>query len=443
MTIKGSNETSRRKFLKNVASAAAGTIILPNIIPSSAIGATPPSDRIVMAVIGSGSQGRSNMNDFMRLKQWEGKLQFVAVCDVDKTNLERGSTMINTYHKNKSCRTYEDYRELLEKEPLDAVSIAIPDHWHSFIYIAAANKKVNMYGEKPLARSLKESKMILDAVKRNGIIFQTGSWQRSQPHFRHACELVRNGRIGKINYAEVGLPNGGRSVGTPPVQAIPEGLNWDFWLGSAPKVPFRGILHWDWRWILDYSGGQLTDWAGHHIDIAQWGLGMDRTGPVEVSGMGVYPHEGIYDVPVEYDITCKFANGLTMRVANQTRLPRGAGATWYGEKGWIRVDRGAQRGLQASDPAILAETMGANDTRLYESNNHWNNFLECVRDKKETIAPAEVAHRAISVALLGEVAMQTGEVIKWDPDKEEIIGNERASRLMLRPLRAPWTLPTA
>ena len=443
MTIKGSNETSRRKFLKNIASAAAGTVILPNIIPSSVIGATPPSDRIVMGVIGAGSQGNSNMNDFMRLKQWIGKLQYVAICDLDDAYLERGKLKVNGYHNNKDCRTYKDYREFLEKETLDAVSIAVPDHWHYHTYTAVADKKINLYGEKPLARSLKESRAILDSVQRNGVIFQTGSWQRSQPHFRHACELVRNGRIGKINYAEVGLPNGQRLIGTPPVQDLPSGIDWNTWLGSAPKVPYRGVCHYDWRWILDYSGGQLTDWAGHHIDIAQWGLGMDRTGPVEISGIGVYPHEGLYDVPVEFDINCKFANGLTMRVANQTRLARGAGATWYGEKGWIRVDRGAQRGLQASDPAILQEVMGANDTRLYASDNHWNNFLECVRDKKETIAPAEVAHRAISVALLGEIAMQTGEVIKWDPDKEEIIGNERASRMMLRPMRAPWKFPTA
>ena len=440
MAIRKSIETSRRKFIKNIASAAVGTVVLPNIIPSSAIGATPPSDRIVMGIIGMGGQGRVNIHEFMRLKQWEGKLQFVALCDLDKGHLERGKGIIDTFHKNKDCRTYEEYREFYEKEKLDAVSIAVPDHWHSFTYIEAANHKVSMYGEKPLARSIGESKAILNAVKRNGVTFQTGSWQRSRDNFLQACELVRNGRIGKITYTEVGLPNGTRLIGTPPVQEVPEGLNWELWLGSAPRVPYRGTCHANWRWILDYSGGQLTDWAGHHIDIAQWGLGIDRTGPVEISGTGVYPREGLYDVPVEYDFTCKFANGLTMRVANEARLPLGAGATWYGEKGWIRVDRGR---LLSSDPKILEEKMGAGDTRLYASDNHWNNFLECVRDKKETIAPVEVAHRAISVALLGEIAMQTGEVIKWDPDKEEIIGNERASRMLTRPLRAPWKLPTA
>ena len=437
MNSENLNAPSRRKFLKKVASVTAGAVILPNIIPSAVLGmngATPPSDRIVMGVIGSGSQGMGNVHEFMRLGSMA---RFVAMCDVDKKNLESARQRINQYNKSDDCRVYEDYRELLEKETLDAMLIAVPDHWHSLTYIATANKKIDVYGEKPLARSIKEGQAIVEAVKRNGIIWQTGSWQRSQSNFLHAAELAINGRIGKIKYTEVGLPTGTSPIGTPPVMEVPAELNWDFWLGSAPKVPFRGVYHWNWRWILDYSGGQLTDWAGYHIDIAHWGLGLDRTGPIEIAGEGVYPREGIYDVPIEYDFLCKYANGMNVRVANNSRVK--GGVVWFGENGWIHVDRGH---LQASDPKILDEKMGAGDTRLYKSENHWKNFLECVKSRKETITPADIAHRSISVGLLGEIAMQTREVIKWDPDKQEIIGNERASRMLLRPMRAPWKLPT-
>ena len=433
------DKSTRRNFLKRSAAVATGVMILPQIIPSSALGMgdkLPPSDRIVMGAIGTGSQGTSNMKDFLALKN---QVQFVAVCDVDTKHSDNAKRLIDETNKNTDCRTYGDYREFLEKEKLDAVSIALPDHWHGIIYSAAANKKLDVYGEKPICRTIKDGQTIVSAVKKNNIIWQTGSWQRSQPNFHHAVELVRNGRIGKIKYIEVGLPNGSKGIGTPPVKEVPPELNWEMWLGPALKVPYRGISHWNWRWILDYSGGQLTDWAGHHIDIANWGAELESTGPVEISGAGVYPGDGIYNVPVEYDFLCKYANGIEMRVANSSRLVHGGGATWYGEKGWINVDRGR---LEASDPKILQEVIGENEVQIYKSDNHWQNFIDCVRSRKETVAPIEVAYRAISVALLGEIAMTTGQKIQWDPEKQEIIGNPMASRLLTRPYRQPWTLPT-
>jgi predicted dehydrogenase len=434
------DKSSRREFVKQSAKLVAGAIILPNIIPASALGkggSTTPSDRIVIGAIGTGSQGMSNMGDFLELKN---TVQFVAVCDVDADHLAKAKQTVDEANKNTDCRTYGDFREFLEKEKLDAVSIALPDHWHGIIYTAAVNKKLNVYGEKPICRTIKDGQTIVNAVKKNNIIWQTGSWQRSQAHFHRAAELVINGRIGKIKYIEVGLPNGNRGIGTPPIKNVPPELNWEMWLGPALKVPYRGISHWDWRWILDYSGGQLTDWAGHHIDIANWGAGLEHTGPVEISGTGVYPLDGIYNVPVEYDFLCKYANGIEMRVANEMRFKNVPGTTWYGEKGWIHVNRGNQ--LTASDPKILGEVIGENEIHLYKSENHWQNFIDCVRSGKPAIAPVEVAYRAISVGLLGEIAMTTGETIKWDPDKEEIIGNPRASRLLSRPYRQPWQLPT-
>jgi predicted dehydrogenase len=433
------NKSSRREFVKNSARIAAGALILPNIIPAKALGKggfTPPSDRVVMGAIGVGSQGTSNMNDFLELKN---AVQFVSVCDVDSAHIARAKKIVDDTYKNKDCRTYGDFREFLEKEKLDAVSIALPDHWHGIIYTAAANKGMDVYGEKPICRTIEDGKAIVGAVKKNNIIWQTGSWQRSQPHFHHGAELAINGRVGKINYIEVGLPDGGKGIGTPPVKEVPPELNWEMWLGPALKVPYRGVSHWDWRWILDYSGGQLTDWAGHHIDIANWGAGLEHTGPVEIAGSGVYPIDGIYNVPVEYDFLCKYANGINMRVANAARQRFGMGTTWYGDKGWIHVDRGER--ISASDPKILDEKIGDNEIKLYKSDNHWQNFVDCVKSRKPAIAPVEVAYRAISVALLGEIAMTTGETIKWDPDKEEITGSPRASRLLGRPYRQPWSHP--
>ncbi len=431
-------EKSRRDFIRNSVAAMAGTILLPTIIPGSALGKngfTAANDRIVMGSIGTGSQGMSNLKDFLKHSQ----SQFVAVCDLDTKHQDNGAAVINQTNGNSDCRKYKDYREFLEKEKLDAVCISVPDHWHSLTYIAAAQKKLDIYGEKPLARSIGESQQIVKAVKQNNIIWQTGSWQRSQAHFLKAAELVYNGRIGKIEKVEVGLPNAQKLIGMPPVVPVPEELDWDFWLGSAPKVEYRGICHWNWRWILDYSGGQLTDWAGHHIDIAHWGLGLDRTGPVEIAGEGVYPAKTeLYNVPIEYDFNCKYKTGVNIRVANSARLKYGMGVTWYGKDGWIHVDRGNK--LTASKENLL-EDLGSDKKALYKSENHFGNFLDCVKSRKETVTPVEVAHRSITVGLLGEIAMTTKQTIKWDPDKEQIVNNAEASKMLMRRFRAPWKLP--
>jgi predicted dehydrogenase len=433
-------KNSRRIFLKNSLSAVAGAIVLPHIIPSSAMGmngVVPPSDRILMGSIGVGSQGSSNLRDFLNFKE----IQYVAMCDLDSGHLEKASAMVTKKTGKDDFRKYKDYREFLEKEKLDAVCISVPDHWHSIAYISAAIKKIDIYGEKPLARSIGEGQQIVKAVQKNKIVWQTGSWQRSLANFHDGAELVFNGRLGKVDHVEVGLPNGNKLIGMPAVQPVPAELDWDFWLGSAPKVPYRGVCHWNWRWILDYSGGQLTDWAGHHIDIAHWGLGLDRTGPIEISGEGVYPGANeLYNVPTEYDFNCKYKSGVTIRVANAARLPMGMGVTWYGEKGWIHVDRGDM--LTASKPELISEKLGDDKKALYNSNSHVGNFLECIRSRKETIAPVEVAHRSISVGLLGEIAMTTKQKIQWDPEKEKIINNAEASKMLMRQFRAPWKLPT-
>ena len=424
---------SRRRFLKDAAGVGLGAAAFPAIVPGSALGAdgaVAPSERIVMGAIGVGSQGTGNMRGFLN----RDVVQYVGACDVDRAHRERAKNLIDQKYENKDCVAYLDYRELLARGDLDAVSIGLPDHWHGIISVAVANAGCDIYGEKPLARSIREGRAICDAVHRHGRIWQTGSWQRSVRHFYDACMLVRNGRLGKLEKVEVGLPTGSTS-GPNPVQRVPEGLDWDWWLGPAPRVPFRGVVHWNWRWILDYSGGQLTDWAGHHIDIAHWGLDKDSDGPVEIWGNATYPSDGLYTAPTHYKFHCLYADGVPLTVANNTQIPMGA--KWYGERGWIHVNRG---GLWAEPRSLLDEEIGPDGVQIYKSSDHVGNFLECVKTRQQTITPVETAHRSISVGLLGEIAMLTGRKIKWDPVKEEIIGDPGASELLARPFREPWTL---
>ncbi len=441
---------NRRSFLKKGLAASAAGAFLPHIIPASALGRNgfvAPSNRIVIGGIGLGGMGMGNMNSFLRKKE----VQFVSVCDVDTAHNEAAQKLINQRYGNNDARSYTDFREFLEQEKLDAVSIAVPDHWHGILSIAAINKGLDIYGEKPLARTIVEGRQIVEAAQKHNVIWQTGSWQRSVPHFRRAVHLVRNGVLGKVSHVEVGLPDGHSSIGNPPIQTPPETVNYDMWLGPAPKVPYRGVLHFHWRWMMDYSGGQLTDWAGHHVDIAHWALNLDDTGPVEVEGQGTFPVDGIYNVPVEYVINCKYENGLAMLVANQSYFVSrrkgnewsqnkniGMGTVWYGENGWIHVNR---QGLYASNPEWLNIPESELKEAVYISNDHQQNFIDCVRSRKPTITPVATAHNSISVALIGEIAMLTSEKLKWDYKQERFTNSEYANRLLSRPFRAPWEIP--
>ncbi len=429
---------NRRDFLKKAIITSAGITAFPTIIKASSMGlggAIAPSDKKSMILIGCGSQGRGDMSDFLKMND----VQVVALCDVDDSQLAKARKKVDETYGNSDCRVYKDFQEILEKEISDTAILALPDHWHAIIGCAVANKKIDVYGEKPLARTIAGSRAIVDTAQKNSIIWQMGSWQRSVENFRIGAELTINGRLGKVEYVEVGLPDGRQYIGNPGEQPVPEGLDWDRWLGPAQKVPFRGVCHWDWRWIMDYSGGQLTDWAGHHIDIAHWGCGLDRTGPVLIEGKGRSNRDGIYNVPVEYDFTCTYKNGTKIRVANQSKLKHGLGVVWYGSEGWIHVDRGGV--LEASNENILKEKLGKDATLLYKSTDHSRNFIDCVNSREETITPVDIGHRSISAGLLGEIAIITGQKLEWDPDKEVFINNNQATRLLKRPYRAPWKFP--
>ena len=382
-----------------------------------------------MGAIGLGGMGTGDLRDFIGRRE----VQMLAVCDVDKANRDRAKNIVDARYNNKDCVAYNDFREVIAREDLNAVMIATPDQWHSIPAIMAAKAGKDIHAQKPLAYNIAEGRAIVNAVKKHGIVWQTGSQQRSDRRFRFACELVRNGCIGKVHTVKVGLPNR-NSVQDRGTEACdpPEGLDYDMWLGPAPYAPYNpSRCHWNFRWISDYAGGQITDWAGHHCDIAQWGMNTERTSPVEIEGSGVWPKSLLFDTVENYRFVCKYKEGFTMIVAGP--LPQGV--RFEGEKGWVFVNRG---GIDANPKSLLDIKFGPNDVRLYRSDDHKGNFLDCVKTRKETVAPVDVAHRSIMVGHLGLIAIKLERKLFFDPEKERFINDPGADDLLSRQMRGPW-----
>jgi predicted dehydrogenase len=326
----------------------------------------------------------------------------------------------------------------------------VPDHWHAAIAIAGIRAGKDIYGEKPLALTITQGRAIVEELNRYNCVWQTGSWQRSTEHFRFGCELVRNERIGKLQRVDVGIggsynPGGGNPavnrIEPQPVMPVPDGFDYEMWLGPAPWAAYtEKRCHWNFRWILDYSGGQVTDWGCHHIDIAQWGMNCDQTGPEEVHGRGVFPEDGLWNTAVDFDFECSYGNGLVMRVASNNHLRQGV--RFVGETGWVHITRS---GLK-TEPAELRKTIiGPNEIHLPKlagdhRQGHRRDFLDCVKTRKATIAPAEVGHRTATVAHLGNIAMLRGRKIKWDPKLERIIDDPWANRMLSRAMCSPWRI---
>lgn len=423
---------TRREWLGTMARAGAGAALL-SVVPSWAQG-TKPSDRITVASIGTGGMGMGNLRNVLG----QSGTQVVAVCDVDRSHAAGAKATVDRRYGNSDCAAYSDFRELLAKHDLDAVVTSLPDHWHAIVAIQAAEAGCDIYGEKPFTHTLREGRALVTTVTRHERIWQTGSWQRSQANFRQACELVRNGRLGKVTKIEIGLPTGTRAkdvtFGDPP----PE-LDYELWLGGSPWAPYcKERVHYNWRHQLDYGGGKLMDWVGHHGDIAHWGMGWDETGPVAIEGVGDFPNEGIYDAAVTYHIQLTYANGTVLHVANSGNAGIRSGCRFINDKEeYIHVDRGR---LAASPGSLLKSEVGPDETQLYVSTNHMRNFLEGIRTRRPTITPAETAHRSASIGHLGQIAMRTGRKLRFDPATETILGDPGAAALLDNPRRAPWHL---
>jgi len=427
---------NRREFLKGVAAAGA-VLALPTIVPASALGAegkVAPSNRITMACVGVGGQGSGNMNEFLG----QSDCQVVAVCDVDKGHANGAKGTVDKRYSNADCKAYADFREVLARDDIDTMSLGTPDHWHAIPAILAARSGKDVYGEKPFSHDLREGRAMVNAMKQYGRVWQTGSWQRSDGRFRFACELVRNGRIGKVHTVEVGLPTGSPG-GSEQFTDPPPDMDYNFWVGPSPWAPYSpDRTHWNWRWQLDYGGGQMMDWIGHHGDIAQWGNGTEYTGPVEVEPVNAeWPKEGLWNAPTSYKFICTFADGVKMIIANDRQVSKGMGAKWIGDKGWVWVDRG---GFDAEPRTLLKDTIRPDEINLYRSPGHHRNFLDCVKSRRLTITPAEVAHRSASLGHLGLIALQVGRKFKWNPETEEIAGDPTAASMLGRAKREPWNI---
>ncbi len=431
---------SRRQFLASTGAAVAAPLIVPGRVLGAA-GQPAPSNRITMGVVGWGMMGPGNTDAFLA----QSDCQVVAACDLDKEHLEKAVNTVNGHYKNSDCKTYHDFRELLAREDIDAVMLAVPDHWHALVAVEAANRKKDIYGEKPLARTIAEQQAIVHAVQRNERIWQTGSWQRSVANFHKAAEIVRNGLIGNVTRVEVGLPGGHtdfagtgdkRQVTEPPAR-----LDYGFWIGPSKMMPYiEARVHMNWRWNYNTGGGQLLDWIGHHGDIAHWGLDFDNTGPHEIDGHGEFPpKDAVWNTCTNYRITLKYPRDITMIIAGGQADIRG-GTKWIGTDGWVWVDRGA---FDSSNPEWKDITRLPDNLRkvkLYESRNHHRNFLDCVKSRKPTITPAEVAHHSAIPGHLGLISMLTERKIQWDPEKEIIVGDDQATKLLTRDYRPPWEL---
>jgi predicted dehydrogenase len=433
---------TRRHFVQG---AAATALTLPAFTVASAPAAdakaTPPSERITLGFIGVGTMNRGHLGHFLGT----GDVQVLAVCDVDAKRRNNAKETVEKRYADKKksgqykgCAAYNDFRELLARKDIDAVVIATPDHWHAIPAIEACKAGMDVYCEKPLSLTIHEAKLMRDAARKCARVFQTGSQQRSDKEFRLACELVRSGRIGKLKaiYVNVGGPSRPCDL---PAEPDEPGLDWDRWLGPAPKRPYNSVLsprgvhsHFpNWRNYREYSGGMMTDWGAHHFDIAQWALGMDESGPIEI-----IPPE---DPKAEKGLRYIYANGVVVYHADKDDEGKSVrGLTFAGSDGKIFVDRGY---LKSAPEEIIKQPLGVHDVRLYKSPGHQRDWIECVRSRRRPLCDVEIGARSVTVCHLGNLAYWNHRKLRWDPDHWQFVEDAEANKWLDREHRDPWKLP--
>ncbi|MEY4198893.1 MAG: hypothetical protein RLZZ265_633 [Verrucomicrobiota bacterium] len=429
---------SRRHFLKTSAAVTAATTLPQWFLEESAQATTKPlgpNDKPGVALIGCGGRGRGVAREAAQHGQ------MLAVCDLDEANLAQALKLWP------DAKPYKDFRKLLERDDLHIIVNGTPDHWHTLVNLAALRAGKDIYSEKPLTLTVDEGKRLVQAVRASKRVLQTGSQQRSDKNFRLACELVRNGRIGKLKHVNVWLPHG-RREGPFEKAPVPAGLDWDMWLGPTPKVDYvKERCHVTFRYFWEYSGGTMTDWGAHHNDIALWGTGFDRSGPVSVEGQSLVPMiPGGFTAASEYAIAYTYANGVTQltrsthgngwngSVTDKEAQPHGV--RFEGTGGWIFVTRGK---IEASHGDLLTTPLPSGARRLYASDNHMKNFFDCVRSRQQPICDAEIGHRSVTVCQLGVIAMRLGRKLNWNPATQEFAGDKEANTWLAREMRAPWT----
>lgn len=458
-------KVDRRSFVKGslLTAAAAG---FPTIVPSRVLGQDAPSNRINIGAIGVGRISRGH--DMPGVMQYTGVAgprnnRIIAVCDLDANRVKLGQQFVDGFYAKKlgtpytGTQGYSDHRELLANKDIDAVLISTPDHQHARLAVAAARAGKDIYLQKPASLTIAEGRYMVNHVNMTGRILQTGSQQRSWKQFHRACELVRNGRIGEVQRVEVGLPGdpaGGDSTPMP----VPQGFNYDAWLGSTPEAPYtldrvmpqHGFDRPGWLRMEQFGAGMITGWGAHHIDTAHWGMNTEYTGPVEIWGSAEFPTHGLWDVHGPFKTYGRYANGMEMTISGD--FPNGI--KWYGTKGWIFVQRDGMNSptakpgdpvpkvevLQASDPKILTSEIGPSELNLYTSDDQHGNWLDCIRSRQLPTAPPEIGHRACSTCLLHWIAMKAKRRLHWNPAEETFINDEDATAMLSRPQRHPYEL---
>jgi len=430
---------SRRRFL----ATALGAVAVPQIIPASALGkdgGAPPSERIAVGCIGMGNRGPGLARGFLREKD----ARIVAVCDVFGRQREKAKHLVDRHYGDSACAVHNDFRELCSRPDIDAVVIASPDHWHVLHSLEAVRNGKDVYTEKALGLSLAEDKALRAACHKYGTVFQWGTQQRSGANFRFGCELIRNGRIGKLHTIEVGVPHD-FAFPNQPTQPVPNDLDYNMWLGPAPWAPYtwQRCRPWSrkesysiWYHISDYClGGIGGYWGIHHLDIAQWGHGTDHTGPVEVEGTATFPADGLADCAVRWKVRHKYADGVTMIYTDNKQNRQGV--VFRGSEGWVYVKRGH---IDAHPKSLLRSQIAPGEIHLYRSPGHHRNFLDCIKTRKQTVCDIDTAVRSDTLSHLTDICTRLGRKIRWAPDTEEIIADTEAGRMLTRSMRGPWHL---
>lgn len=450
------HKITRRSFLKSFTKTAAGIITSPYIITTTMLGkdtTLPPSERIALGHIGVGQRGANALlKSFLDLED----AQCAAVCDPFRSKRERWAKYVDSTYavkkemgSYKGCMAYNDFRDLLARDDIDAVVVATPDHWHVPIALAAARAGKDMYVEKPLGLSIEQNRTLRTGIKSYGRVFQYGTQQRSGRNFRFACELVQNGRVGELKTIQAWCPGkyGKHESSTKPIP-VPAGFDYDLWLGPAPWSPYtndRCTYRGSW-YVSDNSLGFIAGWGAHALDIAQWGNNTEYTCPIKYEGIGIFPTDGLFDTPISWDVKCHYANGVELHfmshdvarpIIKRYRKDNDHGTTFIGADGWVSVDRDD---IYAEPSSLLKSIIGPSEIHLYESKSHSQNFLDCIRTRAETVSPIAPAVQSDMISHLSDITIRTGRQIMWDPEKEVIIDDEEASRLLSRPMRSPWHL---
>ena len=442
----------RRQFLRQSA-ALAGVVGLPALIPSSALGmagTVSPSNRVTLGCVGLGTQGMGDMGAF----RGNPEVRVLAVCDVLKGQRENAKKSVDEFYDNKDCAVYTDFRELMGRKDIDAVQITAPDHWHALMALEATRQKKHMYCEKPMGWSLSAAQAVRKAVKDSGVIFEFGTQQRSIGKMRFACELVRNGKIGKLKTILVGVPGmpGIQPCPIQPTEEVPKELDYDLWLGPAPMKPYsyercrpfvEGKGYSVWYTISDYCMGMIGNWGVHHLDIAQWGNDTELSGPTEVEGKADFFQGMLSDCAYRWQIENRYANGVTlvhMDDATAEKHPLQApghahGVMFIGTEGWVHV---ARESIDANPKSLLKLKLADNELHLLKSNNHQANLIDAIKGRTQVAAPIDVAVRSDTMCILQLAAVKLKRKLTWDPVAEAFVNDDEANKWLERPMRAPW-----